>query len=196
MLYLLDANILITGARLYPLETNPKFWKWLYEQANAGRIKIPTEQFEEVTGKSELVTWLKENKNTLLPKEELNTDMLTLVRQEGYDYDVSPFNEVDLGKLGKDPQLISYALIAERNLTLWQRNGTLVESRTNPQNAKKKRGWAGYRTIVTLEKSAPSRTSANRKIPDVCGKLGVPCCNLDEMNASLGFDTKQQPATA
>jgi hypothetical protein len=49
MLYLLDANILITAANTYYGITRvPEFWSWLQHQETSGRIKIPVEMYEEV----------------------------------------------------------------------------------------------------------------------------------------------------
>lgn len=60
MLYLLDADTLITGdRRAYPLRRFPIFWQWLKHQGEAGSVKVPLEQYEEVTaGRGELVDWL------------------------------------------------------------------------------------------------------------------------------------------
>lgn len=49
MLYLLDANVLITAHRLYyPVDAVPEFWAWLVHKGNADEIKMPIETFEEV----------------------------------------------------------------------------------------------------------------------------------------------------
>jgi hypothetical protein len=47
VLYLLDANILITAANTYyGISRIPEFWSWLGHQAASGRIKIPIEMYE------------------------------------------------------------------------------------------------------------------------------------------------------
>jgi len=49
MLYLLDANVLITANNLYyPIDQVPEFWSWLHHQATAGQVKVPLEVMEEV----------------------------------------------------------------------------------------------------------------------------------------------------
>jgi hypothetical protein len=49
MLYLIDANVLITAHNLYyPVDAVPEFWSWLAHQAEQGAIKMPLEIFEEV----------------------------------------------------------------------------------------------------------------------------------------------------
>ena len=68
VLYLLDANVLIRADdRYYPLNRFPVFWSWLAHVGAESRVKVPREQFEEVTnGKGELVDWLKDAKDALL----------------------------------------------------------------------------------------------------------------------------------
>jgi hypothetical protein len=42
VLYLLDANVLITAnSTYYPLDQIPEFWSWVHHQGNANRLKIP-----------------------------------------------------------------------------------------------------------------------------------------------------------
>ena len=49
MLYLIDANVLITAHNLYyPVDAVSEFWGWLAYQAQNGAIKMPLEVFEEV----------------------------------------------------------------------------------------------------------------------------------------------------
>jgi len=49
VLYLLDANILITSANTYyGIAQVPEFWMWLLHQGESGVIKIPLEMYEEV----------------------------------------------------------------------------------------------------------------------------------------------------
>ncbi|MGC8549553.1 MAG: DUF4411 family protein [Acidobacteriaceae bacterium] len=64
MLYLLDANVLITAnSAYYPLDQVPEFWEWIHDQAASGRIKIPREIMEEIkAGRKDddpLLDWLK-----------------------------------------------------------------------------------------------------------------------------------------
>ena len=49
MLYLVDANVLITAHNdYYPIDSVPEFWGWLEFQAEAGFIKMPVETYEEI----------------------------------------------------------------------------------------------------------------------------------------------------
>jgi hypothetical protein len=49
MLYLLDANVLITASNsYYPIDQVPEFWSWLRHQAASGNVKVPLEVMEEV----------------------------------------------------------------------------------------------------------------------------------------------------
>lgn len=67
MLYLLDANVLITAKdSYYPLDTVPEFWEWLEHMALQGRVKIPVEIFEEIregpkkVGADLLYAWIQQ----------------------------------------------------------------------------------------------------------------------------------------
>ena len=49
MLYLLDANVLITAHTLYyPVDAVPEFWSWISHKGSNGELKIPIENYEEV----------------------------------------------------------------------------------------------------------------------------------------------------
>lgn len=47
----------------------------------------------------------------------------------------------------------------------------------------------GKRTLETFEVSKPAKLGANRKVPDVCRDVGVPCCTLFDMIDALDFTT-------
>lgn len=164
MLYLLDADTLITGDRkYYPLLRFPIFWEWLCHQGREGRVKIPLEQYEEVTvGRGNLVDWLclQDTKDALLLAEDADPVTVASVTQRGYgDLDE---NEIEI--VGRDPFLISYAITD-----------------------------LGKRTVVTFEVSSPGKQRAKRKIPDVCHSLDVPCCPLFDMIHVLDFTTDWRP---
>jgi hypothetical protein len=164
LLHLLDADTLITGDRLaYPLKRFPIFWDWLRHQGSLNLVKIPIEQFEEVTGgRGELVDWLQvdDNKEALLFEEEADLAAVARVTMQGY----GNLNENEIEQVGRDPFLISYGLVE-----------------------------LGQRTIVSFEVSAPAKQRANRKVPDVCRQFGVPCCNLYEVIRTLDFTTDWRP---
>lgn len=163
MLYLLDANILITAANTYYGITRvPEFWSWLEYQGDSGYIKIPLEIYEEVLeGRKEgdeLLVWAKKDaiRKALLFNEASNADLVRKVVREGYAKDLT---DDEIEKIGRDPFLISYGLVD------------------------------GNRCIVTTEVSKPTRIRHNRHIPDVCTKLKVNCCGPWDLNKHLGFKT-------
>jgi hypothetical protein len=164
VLYLLDADSIITGDRLaYPLRRFPVFWEWLYVMGVNGHVKIPLEQYQEiVAGRGDIVSWIRDPRirDALLLTDEAVPELVTRVTLNGY----GELDEDEVEQVGRDPFLISYALSDPRN-----------------------------RTVVTFETSAPGKTRANRKIPDVCTSLGVPCCTLYTMMEALDFTTTWQP---
>ena len=144
MLYLLDANTLIrANADYYPIERIPRFWDWLIECGNAGRVKIPNEIADEVTaGRDDVADWLKgeDAKAALRLGERIDVASLRHVVANGYAHDL---DATEMQKIGKDPFLVAYAL-----------------SKAD-------------RTVVTKELPKPSKQRANRKVPDVCDACGV-----------------------
>ena len=165
MLYLLDANILITAHNTYyPLDRVPEFWSWLQHQGASGHVKIAIEILEEIfEGHDDaLLDWLKNdsNRGALRLDEVVRPDLVRQVVYEGYAKDLT---DDEIEKLGRDPFLISYALAASE------------------------------RCIATTEVPKPSKQRQNRKIPDVCDALKVNWCGPFELNSRLGFHTGWQP---
>jgi hypothetical protein len=164
MLYLLDADSVIRGDRdFYPLRRFPVFWRWLVHQGDIGAVKIPLEQYEEITaGQGALVDWLCEQdvRAALVLDEEADPDRVGRVTLEAY----GDLNEDEIEIVGRDPFLISYALADPRR-----------------------------RTVVTFEVSAPGQKRGKRKIPDACAPFNVQCCNLYGMIDALDFTTDWQP---
>jgi hypothetical protein len=166
VLYLLDANILITAANTYyGISRVPEFWSWLHHQAASGHVTLPIEMYEEVLeGRQEddeLLDWVKDDKNrpALVLDEMSNPELVRRVVVEGYANDLAD-DEVE--KIGRDPFLIAYAF-------------------GNPE-----------RCIVTTEVSKPKKQRHNRHVPDVCQSLKVSCCGPWELNDKLGFKTGWQ----
>lgn len=160
MLYLLDANVLITADRLYyPMDRVPQFWNWILEQSDAGNIKIPYEIYDEVVdGKADdLVKWLKANKALIQLDEEVDISVVQEVIGKGYATDL---DDVELDKIAKDPFLVAYACMKPN------------------------------RCVVTLENSSPRKQRANRKIPDVCSTFSIPCCDTFQLIRELDFKIK------
>jgi len=160
VLYLLDADTLITGdRRAYPLRRFPIFWEWLLHQGREGNVKLSREQYEEVTaGRGELVDLLNEpdTRDALLLLEDIDPAVVADTTLNGY----GNLDENEIEQVGRDPFLIAYG-----------------------------RADLGARTVVTFEVSKPGKQRANRKVPDVCRAFGVPCCNLFDMIGALDFTT-------
>lgn len=157
MLYLLDANTLITADRqYYPMERVPQFWDWILEKADAGYIKLPYEIYNEIVdGKADdLVKWLKSNKKILQLDEEVDTILLQEVMDKGYGPNLK---DVEIEKMAKDPFLVAYA-------------------RMKPD-----------RCVVTLENAGPRKKRANRKVPDICNTFKIPCCDTFQLIRDLDF---------
>ena len=167
MLYLLDANTLISAKNLYyPIERIPEFWNWLVYQGQISKIKIPIETYEEFKDtkpkdeeKDELAQWAEttEVKEALLFDEEAEPDLVSRVIYGGYS--PNPTDD-EIIKMGRDPFLIAYALKDIEN-----------------------------RCIVTTEVSRPNRVGANRHIPDVCNTFGIRCINNFDLIQELDFST-------
>ena len=159
MIYLLDANVLISAHEdYYPLDRIPQFWTWLLDRADAGQVKIPFEIHAEVaiyTGLlKDWVTELSVSKKILL-SAQIDPANLNKVITVGY---ASDLNDSEVEKIGRDPFLVGYALPYGNDVT-----------------------------VVTKEISAPSKQRANRKVPDVCKNFGVRCLNDFQFYRELDF---------
>ncbi len=61
MLYLFDANVLITASNTYyPIDQIPEFWAWIQHQGKLGNIKVPIEILEEI-----LVGWSEKGRSVV-----------------------------------------------------------------------------------------------------------------------------------
>lgn len=167
MLYLLDANVLITAHNTYyPVNRIPEFWSWLEHQGELGLVKIPLEIFEEIIaggkGGDLLLGWIDNDKRreVLLLDEAVDPDLVRLVVKKGY---ADNLTDDEVEKLGRDPFLISYAL-------------------AGPD-----------RCLVTTENSKPTKTRHNKKIPDVCVALKIQWCSPFRLYHDEGFTTDWQP---
>jgi hypothetical protein len=162
MLYLLDANTLITAHNTYyPIDRVPEFWEWLEHQAESGLVKVPQEMHEEILeGRDDdlLLKWIKVDTHheALVLKEVVDPKIVQTVVYKGYATDLT---DVEIEKLGRDPFLIAYALAGNE------------------------------RCVITTENSKPSRKRQNRQIPDVCGSLKVLCEGPFYLYKLLGFQT-------
>ncbi len=166
MLYLIDANVLITAHNdYYSIDTVPEFWDWLLHQANTGNVSMPIEIYEEIklggrdAQKDMLYNWVADGavKKAMVLNENVSAPLVSKCTKEGYAPDLT---DDELLQIGRDPFLIAYAMAAPKD-----------------------------RCVVSNEVSAPSKKRQNRKIPDVCDSLGVQHCNIFQMIRALGFKT-------
>lgn len=167
MLYLLDANVLITANnQYYPLARIPEFWEWLVHIASDGQLKVPLEVIEEIkAGNDDLAEWLSDDGrlDALILGEEADVALVQRVIAKGYASDLT---DTETPRLGNDPFLIAYALSDIAN-----------------------------RCVVTTEVSKPSKQRANRHLPDVCRDFGVVCMNTFELVRALNFSTSWRSAS-
>ena len=165
LLYLLDANVLIDANRdYYPITRVPEFWDWLLEMGRLDRIKVPQEFVEEVI----LPPPPEERPDPLVDWLKANRDAIVL--DEEVDVDLvacvtekgygSDLTDEEIEKIGRDPFLLAYALVDIQE-----------------------------RCVVTTEHSKPSRTRANRKLPDVGRDFNVRCTNTFALIRDLNFHT-------
>ena len=172
MLYLLDANVLITAHdEYYPIDRIPQFWEWIVDHSEKGSIKMPYEMIAEVKAgqlrrdsqnqDDELLRWLRQDNHEkeLLYGAAADRNVVNRVFREGYELPQPSLDE--LSKIRKDPLLIAYAF-ARRNST-----------------------------IVTLEATQENATDEmkkhKRKIPFVCRKLGIRCIDTFDLIRELDF---------
>ena len=169
MLYLLDANVLITAQnKYYPIDRVPEFWEWLQHEASAGKVKMPREILDEVkAGRKEkdlLLDWMKVPENFKALELDEDADMALVQRVINVGYSPT-LTDVQIEERGRDPFLAAYALAGRE------------------------------RCVVTVEVRQPSKAPQNRKLPDACDKLGVPCIDPFEFNRRLGFRTSWRKPT-
>ena len=163
MLYLLDANVLIDADRdYYPIDRVPEFWDWLLTQASQGKALMPVETHEEVVlpksaNPGLLENWLIEYRHLMVLDEIVDPALVAKVTEIGY---ANNLNDEEIETLGRDPFLISYALV-------------------DPND----------RIVVTTEHSRPSRQRANRHVPDVCRDFGIRTINTFDFIRALNFRT-------
>lgn len=170
MLYLLDANVLITAHHLYyPVDAVPEFWSWLAHKGGNGELKMPLETFEEVRDggndaeRDLLYAWVQQeaNRTAILFDEVVDAALVRRVLDIGYAPDLT---DDEIEQIGRDPFLIAYALASPAD-----------------------------RCVVSTEASAPRRQRQNRRVPDVCAALGVSCCDTFAMLRALRFTTHWRP---
>ena len=117
MIYLLDANVLITAQNVrYPVDIFPVFWDWLEFQVAQGVVRMPAEIFDEIKDGSTdheqdtLFAWIQRPhlKDRLILDEAPDPALVRAVMADSY----SPLNDVQLIEVGKDPFLVAYGKAA------------------------------------------------------------------------------------
>lgn len=114
MIYLLDANVLITAKnQYYEFGRVDEYWDWLAYQAEEGNAKLCLDVWEEVThGTDELSGWAKTHKANLILDEDADVDLVQRVINEGYAPDLT---DIEIETIGRDPFLIASALVDPDN---------------------------------------------------------------------------------
>ena len=163
MLYLIDANVIITAKdSYYGVDQVPEFWSWLVHQGQQGIIKIPAENWDEVNPGSDkedpFYGWRQDRavREALVLNEDPDRGLVQHVFDTGYGTDL---NDAELATIGRDPFLVAYALSGKD------------------------------RMVVTTEVSRPSAQRHKRKVPDVCRDFGVDCWNTFQLTRTLKFTT-------
>ena len=158
--------MLITANKFYyPIDRVPEYWEWLAYMGSQGQVKMPFEIFEEVKegpddAEKDLLFAWLQEKAN---KEALLLDETvnpSLVRKVIAEGYAPDLTDDEIEQVGRDPFLIAYSLAAKG------------------------------RCVVTVETSAPKKQRQNRKVPDVCKRMGANCCNPFEFNRALGFRTQ------
>jgi len=166
VLYVLDANVLITARdQYYGFNMVPEFWAWLLHHAEAGTVKLPWEVIEEVSsgsdqkkGRDPLLSWVSDKDNRRkLDLGEATFEHVSRVLDIGYSPDLTP-EQVAI-KQG-DAFVLAHALV-------------------DP---------AG-RCVVSNEVSQPRKASHNRKLPDAARALNIRCINTFEFVREMKFCT-------
>ncbi len=168
MLYLLDANVLITlNSTYYAIDQVPEYWDWIQDQAEKGKVKIPVEIMSEILAGKEsskakddrLLKWITQSaiEKALLLDEKVDGDHVSLVIENGYGPKVT---DTELEVIGRDPFLVAYGMADAEN-----------------------------RCIVTTEVSAPKKQRQNRKLPNVSEQFGIAWHPPHVANRTLGFKT-------
>jgi hypothetical protein len=160
LLYLLDANVLIRAHEdYYGIDQVPQFWNWLLTTAAAGAVKMPFEIHDEIAISTGP---LKDWITQGKVKSALILDEETdqgLLNQVIEQGYAPDLNDSELEKIGRDPFLVAYGMMG------------------------------ADRVVVTKEVSRPSKTRANRKLPDVCNAFSVSWMKDFDFFKAAGFKT-------
>jgi hypothetical protein len=107
MLYLIDANSIIDAKDLYyVIDRVPEFWEWLLHKGEAGVLKIPAENFDEISAgndkKDPFYVWRKDaaTAKALVLDEDADIAIVQRVLDRGY---AANLTDDELITIGKDP---------------------------------------------------------------------------------------------
>src|SRR5262245_12285721 len=158
----LDADVLIQSKNgLYSFEIAPPFWRFLDEQAKAGKLCSSTGIYNEILKREdkhdELAVWVKNRRTSGMFVEPVR-DVQTVYGQIA-DYIHEHYSE----RRAKAAEFLSGG------------DGWIIA------HAKCDDG------IVVSHESRVDRSSMTPKIPNVCTQFEVPCIGLAEMLTRLGF---------
>ena len=160
MIYLLDANVLITAATsFYKFNRVPEYWRWIRHHAEAGNIKMSLEIHGEIAkGTDDLARWVRDRpcKEALLLDESANPVTFQYVLNISYGANLT---DIELIKIERDAFLVVYAF--DKN----------------------------NRCVVTSEISKSGKQRANTKLPDACAKVGISCISAAKFLDDLDFRT-------
>lgn len=165
MIYLLDENVFINSSRdIYAPERFPEVWKWLDHWVDAGRIRT----LERITTK------LKQKPTKNKPEDDLSLRIRVLERRLWID-------DPDEGKVRRVLR-DGYGVISIEDLARGDPNDAFLIAAALVA--------PGDRVVVTMEDPhRRARSGPKRRIPHVCGLLGVRCVTPWKLLRALDFRT-------
>ena len=111
MLYLLDANVLIDANRDYYTPSaafqNSGTGSWTVLPSSRPKYRWRYTRRSLREAEDHLTRWVKDNRGTLLLKENVDVGLVARVTASGYAPDL---DDEEIQRLGRDPFLIAYAL--------------------------------------------------------------------------------------
>lgn len=157
--YWLDTGFLVQNRRrLHPKVRVPKFWDWVEEQVEVGRLKMPERVYAEVIkGNDWLVRWTmaRRDKGLCVYADKATQDQYTIVG----DY-------VDSGGRYKDGHQRDKSL---RGADLW----VIAHARANKNH------------FVVSQEDREKVGDTRVKVPSVCDHFGVTCYDTYQLLAKL-----------